>query len=262
MGLYEITTNKRKVTMFSYPRSGSNWISYCIENICGLKVIGSDNNIGGTDVEKRLELDPLAVIHKSHGGKYDWDLFFNNKKNKSEGLLFIIRNYKESILNHQGHNKPKYSTCTYHDGGEIIHPLEDMKSCLVGLNNNTDSADYLRMVQKYDLYGGPKIIVDYDNFILDTKIELEKIMKWLSQFGAVYEDNKIENFINNIEKHKNTSIKMYIGRHGKTATDGDPKKLKIQKDTWLTDIMEKEIDEYVEKQDPLIYEKYLKRYKL
>ena len=263
MGLYEITTNKRKVTMFSYPRSGSNWVSYCIENICGLKVIGSDNNIGGVDVEKRLELDPSAIIHKSHGGKYDWDLFFgNNENNNSEGLLFIIRNYKESILNHQGHNKPKYSTCTYHDGGKIVHPLEDMKLCLIGSDNKTDSADYLRMVQKYDLYKGYKLMVDYDDFILNTRKELEKIMAWLINFGVDYNINKIENFMNNIEGHKSASIKTYIGRHGKTATDGDPKKLKIQKETWLTDVIEKEIDEYVEKQDPLIYEKYLKRYKL
>jgi len=254
MSLYERMVNKRKVTMFSYPRSGSNWASYCIENINGLKVIGSDNNVGGSDVEDRLEGDDLALIHKSHGGKEDWDMFFNNNKDfKSEGLLFMIRNYKESILNHQGYNKPNYPS---------VHPIEDMKPCLLGADNETNAADYLRMVQKFDEYNGPKILIDYDDFILNTKEELDRIIKWLSKFGGDYDVNKINDFMDNIVEHKNTSINMYNGTHGQSATNGDPKKLKIQKNTWLTDEIEKEIDSYVENCDTVMYDKYLKRYKL
>ena len=42
--LYKQTQHKRRVTMFSFPRSGSNWISYCIEQVSGLAVIGSDSH--------------------------------------------------------------------------------------------------------------------------------------------------------------------------------------------------------------------------
>ena len=86
--------------------------------------------------------------------------------------------------------------------------------------------------------------------------------QWLMQFGGSGDKTKVSDFMDNFEYHKNFSMKRYIQMHGTTATDGDPTKLKIQKETWLTPKTEIEIDEYVEKQDPLIYEKYLKKYKL
>jgi len=250
MGLYERTSNKRKVTLFSYPRSGSNWLSYCIEKISCFNVIGSDGHIGDVGVERRLESDPRAVIHKTHGGKLVCDLFTNNTN--KEGLLLNIRNYKESILR-DAPNKPKYPQ---------IHPITDIKIALNGLKNQNNSPDYLAMLQLYDKYDGPKILIDYDDLILNTQKELNKLFLWLIQFGGNDDENLLNNFIDNIVEHKKISMNMYKRLHGTTATDGDPKKLKIQKETWLNNKTEKEIDEYVEKQDPLIYEKYLKRYKL
>lgn len=250
MSLYKRTKNKRKVTLFSYPRSGSNWISYCIEQISNLNVCGSDGHIGDINVELRLESDPKALVHKVHGGKEIWSIF--NDGNGNEGMLLNIRNYKESILR-DAPNKPKYPT---------IHPIEDMKSFLVGLNNETNSSDYLRMVQEYDRYEGPKLMMDYEDLILDPLKELNKLQDWLVQFGGDGDKSRVINFMSNYDQHKNFSMKRYISIHGTTATDGDPKKLKIQKETWLDDKTEKEIDDFVESQDPLIYEKYLKRYKL
>lgn len=249
--LYKQTQHKRRVTMFSFPRSGSNWISYCIEQVSGLAVIGSDSHIGGVDVEERVKRDPKAVVHKTHGGNEIWGIFDNNN-NHNEGLLLIIRNYKESILR-DAKNKPNYPQ---------IHPIEDMKSSLIGLSNNTTSPDYLKMIQKYHKYDGPKLLIDYDDFILNPKVELIKIHEWLKQFGGDVNTDKLTDMINNFDKHRSFSMRRYINMHGTTATDGDPKKLKIQKETWLNDVTETEIDDYVKNRDPLIFEKYLKRYKL
>ena len=247
---YERTAHKRKVTLFSYPRSGSNWVAYCIEKISGLVVIGSDGHIGDIAVENRLEIDPKALVHKSHGGKMVLDWFTSNTT--QEGLLLVIRNYKEAILRDAG-NKPKYPA---------FHPINDMKPSLQGIDNPTDSPDYLSMIQNYDSYNGPKLLIDYDNFILNIENELKKLGEWLVQFGGAYNEIILNKFMEDIEHHKKFSMSRYKNMHGKTATDGNPKKLKIQKETWLTDKTEREIDEYVEKQDKIIYEKYLKKYKL
>ena len=244
MDLYKETTNKRKVTMFSYPRSGSNWISYCLEKITGLVVIGSDGHIGDMSVVNRLINDPKAVVHKVHGGLNVWNTF-DESNNNEEGLLLIIRNYKESILR----DAPNKN-------------LNDMKTSLIGLENNTNKPDYLKMIQKYDEYDGPKLLIDYDDFILNTEDELKKLGIWLIQFGGDYSDDTLAKFMDEIQEHKNFSINRYVRMHGTTATDGNPQKLKIQKETWLNETTEKEIDSYVESRDPKIYEKYLKRYKL
>tara|TARA_Y100000389_G_C17459408_1_gene520557 strand:- start:1245 stop:1982 length:738 start_codon:yes stop_codon:yes gene_type:complete len=242
--LYKETVNKRKVTMFSYPRSGSNWMAYCLEQVTGLVVIGSDGHIGDISVVNRLKNDPKAVVHKVHGGFNVWSVFDESNGNK-EGLLLVIRNYKESILR-DSQNKN----------------LSDMKPFLVGIGNTSVNPDYMKMIQKYDEFEGPKILMDYDDFILNTEDELKRLALWLVQFGGRYDDDTLAKFIDNIKDHKEFSMKRYIRMHGTTATDGDPQKLKIQKETWLNDSSEKKIDEYVESRDPKIYEKYLKRYKL
>ena len=250
MSLYQRTSNKRKVTLLSYPRTGSNWLSYCIERISGFNVIGSDAHIGDISVERRLESDPKALVHKTHGGKLVCDLFMNNTN--KEGLLLNIRNYKECILR-DAPNKPKYPK---------VHPITDISPKLKGLKNQDNSPDYLAMLELYDKYDGPKILIDYDDLILEPKKELKKLFVWLSQFGGNDDEEFLNKFMEDIDSHKKNSMSLYKRTHGTTATDGDPKKLKIQKETWLNNETENEIDEYVEKISPLLYEKYLKRYKL
>ena len=93
------------------------------------------------------------MVHKTRGGKLVCDLFMNNTN--KEGLLLNIRNYKECILR-DAPNKPKYPK---------VHPITDISPKLKGLKNQDNSPDYLAMLELYDKYDGPKILIDYYDYI-------------------------------------------------------------------------------------------------
>ena len=61
---YEDSVNKRKVTIASYPRSGSNWICYCIERLTDLIIIGSDDSEErGANITQDPTLKLLYIRH-------------------------------------------------------------------------------------------------------------------------------------------------------------------------------------------------------
>jgi len=75
----------------SYPRSGSNWLCYIIEELTRYKVDSSSYQIPGKLNGK------YPLIEKAHGHMRFFWKEFNPEKNK---LIFMMRNYKECIVRH------------------------------------------------------------------------------------------------------------------------------------------------------------------
>ena len=251
---YENSVNKRKVTIASYPRAGSNWVCYCIERLTDLVVIGSDDSVErGSAVTQN---DPKAVIHKTHGNGAD---FWNTFPIDGEGYCLIVRNHKECIVRHKRIDENPIP---------IKLVLDDLQGIPVP---NISNPDYLAMLELYDSYDGPKIIIYYEDFISNISEELYRLMKWYEQFGGEYDEEKIKEFILNIDAHKSKSLNRYSRIHNGVATGGDPEKLRFQsgpkhrgehqgvKGNVLPTTCE-EIDTHIKNKNLKIYNKYLKRF--
>mgnify|MGYP003651740445 FL=1 len=251
---YEDSVNKRKVTIASYPRSGSNWVCYCIERLTDLIIIGSD------DSEERganiTQSNPKAVIHKTHGNGTDFWVTFPGE---NEGYFLIVRNHKECIVRHRRIDDQPIP---------INLVLNDLQGLPLSDQENTD---YLAMLELYDLYLGPKMLLYYEDFIINPKEELLKIVEWYEQFGGKFNKDDIYNFVDNIADHKKKSLDRYVGIHLGVATGGDPDKLRYQsgpghrkehqgKDGNILPNTCKQIDNHIKNKRPDIYKKYLKRF--
>lgn len=178
------------------------------------------------------------ALNKSHAQNKE---FFQQKHDK---LIFIIRNYKECI--------PR-QTKDYEFGDKF-------KSQLLNFRTTTDHHhfDYITTLDYYDKYKGDKTIIYYEDFILNTRKELLKIIKFLGD----YDTKLIDNYINDIDFHKKCSINIYnsITHNGCTSLDKNLDSninfhsAKIPNNTRI------DIDYYIISNYKNYYDKYLCRY--
>jgi len=172
--------------LLSYPRSGNTWLRYCLETLSGQKTTGYLN---GRDIEKGvLETNrgkPTLMVKK-----HDTINIKNNKNNK---LILIVRDYKECLVRHKG---GKYS---------IIDNAPEPE---------TNKKNYLKLLEFYERFEGKKLLVYYEDLILDLKPQLKKCVELLDV--GVKEDT-LNDFMMNLETHREKSLGLY--KFSKTKGD-------------------------------------------
>ena len=146
---------------------------------------------------------------------------------KEGKLILIVRNYKEVIIRHNS----------------VKTIMEDYSS-----NNRVT---YLKLLDFYHTYKGKKMIVYYEDLIGDLKNTIEKVLNFL---GLEVGFDSIDDFFSNIEEHKLKSLSIY----GESKTKG---KTTIYHSSKLTNDELIEWDNFLLKNNKVIFEKYLKRYK-
>lgn len=221
----------KKPFILSYPRSGSNFICYCLKNI--------------------FQFD--SGMPKSHGqNKEFWYHYTDKKLNKvpyeyhlKSPLIFIMRNYKESI--------PR-QTDDYNFSEKYRKAVSNYRT-----KDNNHHFDYISILEFYDKREDPKILIYYEDFMTNIDIELKKICDFVADsLNIEYKHDRFNSFIENIDFHKNESLKNYQ-KHSESKTKGGgleyhSKKIKLD--------IRYEIDRYMENEYEYLYNKYLKRYAL
>jgi hypothetical protein len=114
----------------SYPRSGLNWVRYCIEWFSGRPTPG----------RPLLQEFGLPIIHRSHDligdawwGPRPWPTLYGSPYRR---LLLLLRNYKEGLA------------CE-------------------GLDDFTRMRPYLNNLQAWEGFAGDKLVVHYEDLIAD-----------------------------------------------------------------------------------------------
>jgi len=161
-----------KSVLLSFPRSGRNWLMYCI------------NYLGGEDNPK-----DEAILNNI----IDWE-HNNNKKriDRYDKLILLVRNYKECIPRH------------YHPFIQITPVITTyLKSNPVMAGKRLN--EYIENLQTYNEFSKEKIIVYYEDLITDTKGTIDKVFKFLE----LKDTNRLEMFYNDIESHKQRSIELH-----------------------------------------------------
>jgi hypothetical protein len=180
-------------------------------------------------------------LGKTHGQNKEFWLDTESDKK----LVFMIRNYKESI--------PRQI-----DGYKFDDRFKSQISNY-RTDNDDHHFDYISILDYYDKYTGPKIIIYYEDFINDTKNELIKVVDFISD--GIDNTILVEEFIKNIEFHKKSSSDRYnsmmiIG----CKSINDNKVDLLFHSNKITKVVKNKIDRYLYKNYKELFSKYLTRY--
>ena len=141
-------------------------------------------------------------------------------------LVFVIRDYTECIIRH-------------------LDTQNNIKeSILVPCINH-----YAELLQQYDKFEKPKIMIYYEDLITNPKDNIKKIFDFIDS----YDINDLENFFENIEVHKTKSLLKYKCGQSKG-------KLNYHKNKRKSDFL-KRFHKLMRDKSTELYDKYLTRYK-
>ncbi len=218
-----------KLSLLSYPRSGSNWLSYCIECLSEMQIGGSLTGF----------LSIGNKITKSHGNTKSWWKDFILCK---DSLILMVRNYKECVVRN----------CD----GDLAKVFSDLQGGLP-LKTGIEKTDYISILKLFEYTKEKKHLIYYEDLVQNPYQELSRLVKFLEQFGG--NKGNITSFMKQYEQHRKTSLELYGKKIDKPRTNGTRNELlfhskKLTKETKL------KIDDHLIKRFPNIYNKYLKRY--
>lgn len=207
---------KKIHSVVGYPRSGNNWLCYCLSKI---------SNCG------------ISQLSYAHGNTFN---FWKNIANNENNLVFIIRNYKECIVRHTNANfkiiKMELSGST---------PIETGK----------EDTDYISLMKLYDSYSeNRKYLVYYDELIKNPERTLNNLLKFTQE-----DSDKLNEFMKNYDYHKNFSLKKYSNLIQPPITKGEINKITFHRNK-LSINQRHELDNYINRKFPNLFEKYLIRY--
>lgn len=220
--------------LLAYPRSGSNWLCYCLEVLASLQAIGVSEDYTCPSALDTHRKD--FVLMRSHGHRQrELDVI----KASGRPLIFILRDYMECIVRH-------------HDGNVSI---EVILSNLCGGQVIEERVDYICCLDFFHRYLGPKILVYYRDLIMNPREQLDKVLK----FMGLYDEQRLVTFMSEFDGHVKKSIKNYV-RFSYSATEGKAELLhyhsssvpyadRVKIDLWLKDT------------HPCLYDTYLARFK-
>lgn len=226
--------------ILSYPRSGSNWLSYCINYICKLPADTPGYKYFANDLFKGM---PDYVVEKTHAQSPE---YWSELHLHDWAYILLIRNYKECI--------PRQIQS---------YQIEHMKSAMNGLNplelkSDVHIFDYINVLKVFDKSSVSKICVYYEDLIVEPERELKRVVEFLKPYGG--EDN-LDDFMNCFGYHKEQSLSYYVksGPNVVSATQGSRDKIIYHsKDMDKGEIMG--LDSHVKNKFPILFEKYLRRY--
>ena len=213
--------------LLSYPRAANSWVRYFVEVVTGLPssqgtYTDSTSNNPKSDALVHKSMAKPAVIIKRHRFDFEWDKWDENR----DTLLVLVRDYKECIIRNNDAlcNQPKYQ--------------------------KQSAEAYMHVIKTYHDWKGPKLMVFYEDLLIEPKRELARIAKHLELDGT-----KAQLFYDDLSQHKTRSIQLY---HPGSATQGTAHKLHFH--SRRKSQAAQKISVLVAGYPPYLYD-YVKRYK-
>lgn len=215
-----------KPLLISYSRSGTNWVRYFIEFTSKQPTPGF----------RRLIKDPNKAyfFDRAHAGY--------KVAHKHPKILLLVRNYRECLVRHHGI--------------DVVRKYRGISSFLKAKLMEQPPSWYISNIQAFDKFTGPKLLVYYEDLVAKPESTFKSIADFFGLSGVLYQD-----FINNLEHHKQQSILAY-SENQQSKTAGSGQKLDHYTKAYLTPEEAKVFDEYFEINYPKLFKKYLEHYKI
>jgi len=215
--------------LLSYPRSGSNWVRYCLEFLTKRPTVGPDNTITplnqpfGSRLELGVNLDQNYLLYRTH-----------NLIKVKKPMILLIRNYKECVLR----------------GFCMSKNLNTSKALGVAKSH---SPIFERNLRTFNNWSEDKIVVYYEDLILNPEDTLKGILSFVG-----YGEEHLSDFLKNLEQHRAASLNEYSISQGGCGTSGDKSTFNFYSNQFDKSFL-CEIDKIFEKIE--FFSDHLERYK-
>ena len=195
-------------------RSGNTWMMRTVASLIGCSTI---DTVGGYRSEQAQQ-ERKAEILKAHS-------FSNNSP--ASAVFFALRNYREAVVRHAQHLKRSDTEC-------LLRLLEQ----------------YMILLRGFDRFALPKILVRYEDMMMDNAGTIRRISKFVESYGSSVD--RCEEFLRRLAEHQQESLRQYGGSN--SGSDFLYYSKLIGHKQCL------ELDGQARKMDPEIFDKYLTRY--
>ncbi|VEP15951.1 hypothetical protein H1P_390019 [Hyella patelloides LEGE 07179] len=207
----------------SYSRSGTNWIRYIVESLSNRPTPGQTRLVEGNDY----------VIDRSHQAYL--------VMHKHEAVILVVRDYRECLLRHHKQLWEKY---------------QDVAAFLNEKNVPQAPIWYIKNIEAFERFDGKKLLVYYEDLMLEPKITIENIAEFLS-----FDPNRVKDFIDKLDYHFQNSVSSYtLGGYGHASVTTSTKSLDHHSKSNLTPKQILEFDDFYFSNFPHLSQKYLSRY--
>lgn len=188
------------IGLYSYPRSGSHWIAYIIRNCFNYSSI--HNRKKTLFKEKK---NPNGALIKCHG------TIPADFSNKLEKLILVVRNPKECIVRNL-----------------------NIKEKSLTLQNFIAEVDkrrpnYAELLKFYKNFKGPKMIVYYEDALIDinkTLLRLAKFLELDKSYVAEFKKNLVKHIENSKKSLKKRPVSEgKINYHASTLSSNQKRKI-------------------------------------
>ena len=178
----------KKIYLLSYPHSGSNWLTYCIERIFKCKVVGATpkytifchaNENFRTDIE----------IYKGHGHTIEekQEGFIE----QFDGVILLVRKFDQCMASFK---EPQLTP------------------------SNVVNSWFFKNVNYFDSLECDKILIRYEKLMLNFQSEISNLGYWLNHFVDVDYQNSLDEYWQNKDNENDRCLQMY-SRNGKTKSN-------------------------------------------
>jgi hypothetical protein len=207
--------DKHKGIIVSYPRSGLNWLRYCIEASTGRRTPG----------RTKLVQNGEPIIYRTHHVlKNDdidscWCQFYNEEGFPlHDKVALLLRDYRESFLRVSKAREIKLSVAMIQNGKVF------------------NFRNYFENIRAFHEFPKEKILIRYEDLITDKSL-IKKIMEFFNM------SFNMDNF--DIDIYRKKSIEIYDKQH-KSYTKEDVSQVSYHQDRTDQDILDA-LDEFVDK---------------
>ena len=198
--------------LVSYPRSGANWLRYCLEATVQLPTLGVDPLDPKTPLDGAIEEALNLMLGSTLGFECEGsDILLQHShrwRTAEEGvdIVMIVRNYKECIL------RDFRGTASRDD---LVKEIARRNSLDIlchegGVGAPQDGWGWGDLLRRYTAYTGRKHIVYYEDLKLDPENTLRGLLEFLNAGelspAPIDIDKKLNEFMPNIEHHNTVSI--------------------------------------------------------
>ncbi|MDX8430982.1 MAG: sulfotransferase domain-containing protein [Candidatus Algichlamydia australiensis] len=219
-----LAASSPEVIFLTYPRSGANWMMYCITMLTDRGWLVDGGRTIYTPAAAECDPDKNRYIH-SHNLRIK-----PAPDRKKDYLLMIVRNPTESLVRHCKSIDNAIEQCTKRE------------------------SYFFRNIQYFDKWNPKrKLLVYYEDFMKDPKSVLREVLIFLNQ----YDEEKLQEFLDNFSIHQQIVLQFYDKKRGGARSRGSDllyhsKKAQAEKCKLL--------ENRIKKHYPDIWEKYFTIY--
>lgn len=218
--------------LFSFPRSGLHWACYCVLNLTEDYYVDFPEAYATLKDQSMLEGREKKIL-RAHTQRYFQESVAPIDR-QHDRLILLMRDYKECISREARDN------------------WDDALQLLYGKISPGKAKSIFDNLELYDSWPSDRrLLIYYEDLLSNPKQVLAELVEFLGE-----DDHLLRPFMKNYEKHQETMLTAYQGKHG-TFSQG--KDLHYHSKKAPPQVIH-DMDEYVKKKYPYLWNKYLMRY--